>query len=367
MKITGKVHRTALVTIFLLTSGWGCATTPQKSDKPTTAWGPGQNLTQLLDLMKSTEGQRQVTPPATGTSTLPSPGDGGPGAFLKQMVALMEAPSAQRQVMIPVPGASASPSPVEPLRDEPVPSMDPLPAIPSALPATETPPLAASTGTGEGSPGAAPEAAAFKPKEREKIRGTVQPATPRVETAALTLRLSPPANSDSLRSRGEILSAEQPYRIGPEDVIKVDVWEEKNLTVEVSVRPDGGISLPLINYVQAAGLTPMELANDITMKLRAYYKAPQVTVIVTQINASKIYVTGNVRKPGYYPLRQEMTVLQGLSQAGGFTEFASPRSIKIIGAIGTNQEIRKVNFYRMIEEAGKGNYILKPGDTIVVP
>ena len=286
---------------------------------------------------------------------------------MKQMVALMEAPSAQRQVMIPVPEASASPSPVEPLRDEPVPAMDPLPAIPSALPATETPPLAASTGAGEGAPGAAPEAAAFKPKEREKIRGTVQPATPRVETAALTLRLSPPANSDSLRSRGEILSAEQPYRIGPEDVIKVDVWEEKNLTVEVSVRPDGGISLPLINYVQAAGLTPMELANDITMKLRAYYKAPQVTVIVTQINASKIYVTGNVRKPGYYPLRQEMTVLQGLSQAGGFTEFASPRSIKIIGAIGTNQEIRKVNFYRMIEEAGKGNYILKPGDTIVVP
>ena len=353
--------------IFLLASCWGCATTPQKSKNPVTEWGPGENLRQLVDLMKTPTAQHQVAVPAPGSSSPPSPGDGGPGAFLKQMIAQMQTPSEQRQVVNPAPMAAASPPPVEPLRVEPIPATDPLPAAPSALPPTETVKLAASTGTGEGAPDPRPEAQFAEPREKEQILGTDPPTPPRVEAAAFTLRLSPPDTSGSLRSRREILSSEQYYRLGPEDVIKVDVWGEKDLTVDVTVRPDGGISLPLIHFVQAAGLTPMELANVITTKLREYYKAPQVTVIVTEINASKIYVVGNVLKPGHYPLRQETTVLQALSHAGGLTTFASPRSIKIIRGAGPRQEIRKVNYYRMIEEAGEGNFILKPGDTIVVP
>jgi polysaccharide export outer membrane protein len=262
---------------------------------------------------------------------------------------------------------AARPSPAEPSREEAAAPTNSLPATPPAFPATQAPPLVAATGNGEGVKETGPEAVSSKPGEKEQIRGTEQPATPRVETAALTLRLSKPATSESLRSRGENVSAEQSYRLGPEDVIKVDVWQEKGLTVEVTVRPDGGISLPLISYVQAAGLTATELADVIAQKLREYIKEPHVAVIVTQVNASKIYVVGNVLKPGHYPLRTEMTVLQALSHAGGFTAFASPRGIKIIRGIGTGQEIRKVNYYRMIEETGEGNFLLKPGDTIVVP
>ena len=352
---------------FLLTTWCGCATTPKKSNSPVAEWGPGENLKHLVELMKSPAGQHLVAVPAKKASTPPPPKDGGPGAYLHQMIALMQTPAGQRQVVIPVPMVSVSPYPVEPVRDEPAPAMDPLPEIPSPLPATETAPLVLSTGTAEGASDAGPEAGGSGPTEKEPIQGTDQPLAPKVETAALTLRLSPPATSESLQSRRESLSSDQYYRLGPEDVIKVNVWEEKDLTVEVTVRPDGGISLPLINYVQAAGLTPMELANAIGNKLREYIKNPQVTVIVTQINSSKIYVVGNVLKPGNYPLLQEMTVLQALSHAGGFTSFASPRKIKIIRGIGTGQKARKVNFYRMIEEPGKGNYMLRSGDTIIVP
>jgi polysaccharide export outer membrane protein len=137
--------------------------------------------------------------------------------------------------------------------------------------------------------------------------------------------------------------------------------------MDVTVRPDGKISLPLINDVQAAGLTPVELAGAITERLRAYINEPQVNVIVTQLNAPKIFVIGNVLRPGNYPLRQAMTVLQALSHAGGFTTFASPRNIKLLRNTANGQEIRKINFYKMIGEDGEGNHLLKPGDTIVVP
>lgn len=156
------------------------------------------------------------------------------------------------------------------------------------------------------------------------------------------------------------------YRIGPEDVLHVSVWGNEELTLDVTVRPDGKVSIPLVQDVQAEGLTAAELSDVIHSRLTAYLKEPQVSVIVTQVNAPKIYVIGSVARPGPYPLRSDMSVLQALSLAGGFTQFASPKSIKLVRNNGGKQEVRRVNYYDMIDE-GEGNYLLRPGDTIVVP
>lgn len=157
------------------------------------------------------------------------------------------------------------------------------------------------------------------------------------------------------------------YRIGAEDVLHVSVWENKELTIDVVVRPDGKISVPLIQDVHSEGLTAAELADLLRSRLEAFIKDPQVSVIVTQVNSPKIYVVGNVGRPGAYPLRSDMSVLQALSIAGGFNPFASARNIRIVRGAGVRQEVRKINYNNLIGEKGEGNYILEPGDTIVVP
>lgn len=156
------------------------------------------------------------------------------------------------------------------------------------------------------------------------------------------------------------------YRIGPEDLIRVAVWENKELSVDVVVRPDGKISVPLIRDVQAEGLTAGELAAVIEQKFLAYIMGPSVSVMVLEVNASKFYVLGYVKTPGTFPLRGDISVLQALSLAGGFTDFASPRRIRLVRKSGNHQEVRVINYYDMIDE-GEGNYMLRPGDTIVVP
>ena len=157
------------------------------------------------------------------------------------------------------------------------------------------------------------------------------------------------------------------YRIGPEDSLRISVWENRDLTLDLVVRPDGKISMPLIQDVVAEGQTATELANTIHERLLTFVRDPQVSVIVLQVNAPKYFVIGNVTRPGPYLLRSETSVLQALSLAGGFTQFASPRSIKLIRNTAGKQEVRKVNYNNMIDEGGEGNYILQSGDTIVVP
>ncbi|RJP20364.1 MAG: hypothetical protein C4529_09585 [Deltaproteobacteria bacterium] len=157
------------------------------------------------------------------------------------------------------------------------------------------------------------------------------------------------------------------YRMGPEDVLRISVWENKDLTLDLVVRPDGKISMPLIQDVVAEGRTAVELANTIHDRLLTFIKEPQVSVIVLQVNAPKYFVIGNVLKPGTYSLRSETSVLQALALAGGFTQFASTRSIKLIRNDAGKQVVRKVNYNDMIDDAGEGNYLLKSGDTIVVP
>lgn len=158
------------------------------------------------------------------------------------------------------------------------------------------------------------------------------------------------------------------YKIGPQDVIRIDVWREDQLTRTVPVRPDGKITLPLLNDVQAAGLTPMELAGNLREELKKFITNPQVTVSVTEINSRRIYVNGEVNKSGAFQLLPHMTVLQALSGSGGFTAFARIKNIYVL----RNENGKSVRIPFNYKEAIKGknpeqNIELQPGDVVVVP
>ena len=158
------------------------------------------------------------------------------------------------------------------------------------------------------------------------------------------------------------------YVIGAEDVIDISVWKEPEITRTIPVRPDGRISLPLLNDVQAAGLTPMQLAAVITKRLKKYLADPQVTVIVTEINSQRYYIMGEVTRAGAYPLLPNMTVLQALSGAGGFTPYAKLSGIYLLRTVDGRQVKFPFNYKEVLK--GKNvdeNRVLKPGDTIIVP
>lgn len=158
------------------------------------------------------------------------------------------------------------------------------------------------------------------------------------------------------------------YVIGPEDVLDINIWKEPDVSRIVPVRPDGRISLPLINDVQAAGLSPQQLAALVTEKLRKYFNEPQVTVIVTAINSQRIFVVGEVIRAGAFPLIPGMTVLQALSSAGGFTTFADVKKIHVMRLRdGKNVEL-PFNYRDVLRgDNPEQNIKLEPGDTVVVP
>lgn len=158
------------------------------------------------------------------------------------------------------------------------------------------------------------------------------------------------------------------YKIGPQDVLRVDVWKEPEISRVVPVRPDGRITLPLLNDVQAAGLTPPELASVIAEGLKKYITNPQVTVGVTEINSRRVYVTGEVTKPGAFPLLPGMTVLQALTSSGGFTQFAKVKGIYVLRTEDGKQVKHPFNYKDVV--SGKHpelNIVLQPSDVIVVP
>src|SRR5438477_7412260 len=162
-------------------------------------------------------------------------------------------------------------------------------------------------------------------------------------------------------------AAGRTYVIGADDTLHIDVWKEPDLTVTLPVRPDGMISLPLLNDVQASGLTPMQLAASITEKLKKFVADPRVTVTVTQMNSQRVYVTGEVSHSGPMPLTPDMTVLQALSSAG-FTQFANTKGIYVLRNENGAQKKYPVNYKKLIKgEDSASNILLKPGDTIVVP
>jgi polysaccharide export outer membrane protein len=157
------------------------------------------------------------------------------------------------------------------------------------------------------------------------------------------------------------------YVIGPDDTLFISVWKEPDLTETLPVRADGMISLPLLNDVRAAGLTPMELSATITEKLKKYVDDPRVTVVVTQMNSQRVYVTGEVLHPGAMTLTPQMTVLQALASAG-FTQFANTKGIYVLRNENGSSKKYPVNYKKLIKgEDTAQNIMLKPGDTVVVP
>jgi len=182
------------------------------------------------------------------------------------------------------------------------------------------------------------------------------------------LRSSPSQSSPSQSSPRPPMSVAGPtYLIGADDLLLVSVWKEPDLTMTVPVRPDGNISLPLLSDVAAAGLSPRQLAASITEKLKKYVADPRVTVIVTQINSQKVYVTGEVLHTGAIQLLPNMTVLQALADAG-FTQFANTKGIYVLREESGQQQKIRVNYKRLVKgQAIDQNIILEPGDTIVVP
>jgi polysaccharide export outer membrane protein len=157
------------------------------------------------------------------------------------------------------------------------------------------------------------------------------------------------------------------YVIGADDTLHISVWKEPDLSETLPVRPDGKISMPLLNDVTAAGLTPLQLKDSITEKLKKYIADPRVTVVVTAMNSQRIFVSGEVQHTGAMALLPHMTILQALSHAG-FTQFANLKGIYLLRTSNGKQEKLPFNYKEVIKgNRPEQNIELKPGDTVVVP
>ncbi len=183
-----------------------------------------------------------------------------------------------------------------------------------------------------------------------------------------------PQNAETAKTRANVdigtagvAAAGSDYVIGPDDTLQISVWKEPDLSEILPVRPDGKISIPLVNDIRAAGMTPLQLKDSITEKLKTYISDPRVTVVVTAMNSQRVFVTDEVQRSGPIQLPPNMTVLQALSQTG-FTQFANLKAIYLLRTQDGRQEKLPFNY----KEVVKGNHpeqniALKPGDTLVVP
>ena len=206
---------------------------------------------------------------------------------------------------------------------------------------------------------AAVAAPAAQTAQNPPAAAQARPAAPPAPPQTVAAQVVPPAD----------------YVIGTDDVLIVMFRREKDMSAEVVVRPDGKITLPLLNDVQATGLTPDQLRETITEQAGRLVEEPSVTVMVKQINSRKVFITGQVARPGAYPFGTRMTVLQLIAMAGGLGEFAKGKDILILrenpamaGRPGAQPTTFKFNY----DEVQKGknlasNLELKPGDTVIVP
>jgi polysaccharide export outer membrane protein len=156
------------------------------------------------------------------------------------------------------------------------------------------------------------------------------------------------------------------YVIGAEDVLEIAFWKQKDYSAEVTVRPDGRITLPLIGELAVAGLTPAALADAVREKATDFLQDPVVTVVVKRVNSRKVFITGEVTRPGAYALSTPTTVLQLIAVAGGLTDFADRDRIVVIRG-GTTPETLTVNYKQLAKlQKLEQNITLRPGDTVVV-
>jgi polysaccharide export outer membrane protein len=179
-----------------------------------------------------------------------------------------------------------------------------------------------------------------------------QPATPTPAEIAAQAGVTPPSD----------------YVIGPDDVLIIIFWREKDLSSEVTVRPDGRISIPLLQDVEAAGLTPEQLQKKLLSLAQRFVEDANITVVVKQINSRRVYITGQVARPGPYLLTSPTTVVQLISMAGGLLEYADAKNIVIVRNEKNTPVSYRFNYREMTERKNlKQNILLKPGDTVLVP
>jgi polysaccharide export outer membrane protein len=215
----------------------------------------------------------------------------------------------------------------------------PTPATTEPAPAPATSAPAAPAPAAPGPVAAAPTAAA--------------PASPRV--------------APNVRSSSTVDMTKE-YLIGPEDVLDITVWKNcPDLCRTVPVRPDGKLSLPLVNDVQASGLTPMDLRQHLTDQLAEYIPSPEVSVIVREVHNFKVAVVGAVKMPGDYEIKSQATVLELIARAQGLTEFANRDKIVVLRQKGTKTERIKFNYRKVAEGDDEDNLYVRAGDIIVIP
>jgi polysaccharide export outer membrane protein len=186
--------------------------------------------------------------------------------------------------------------------------------------------------------------------------------------SAQILPAAPPRAEPVASANGKAMAVPPDYVIGPDDQLSVLFWRDKDLSADVTVRPDGKITLPLLNDLQAAGLRPDQLRQKVTDEAKRYVEDPQPTIVIRQINSRKVFITGQVAKPGPYPLTAPTTVLQLISMAGGLTEYAHNKRISIMRTENGRQSAYRFNYKDVASGKNmKQNLELKPGDTVVVP
>ena len=182
----------------------------------------------------------------------------------------------------------------------------------------------------------------------------------------MLLASSATAETDAAAVKQESVSVS--YQIGPGDVLKISVWKEEDMQLDVLVTPDGGITFPLAGEIKASGLTTKALSDVLVEKLKRYIPHPNVTVSVLKSVSNKVYVIGKVSRPGEFTATGYMDVLQALTMAGGLTPYADADDIKIIRRTETGSKVMEFDYDEVISgERLEMNIILKAGDTVVVP
>jgi len=216
--------------------------------------------------------------------------------------------------------------------------------------------------------GQAPKAAGSPASSASQNQSQPSAGTQQEAPTAKAAQATPPPKSTPPRGKKAEAPVDDAFVIGPDDVLAIDVWQEKELSERVDVRPDGKITMPLINEVQAAGLKPTELKEVLEKALAKYVTDPHVSVIVDQINSRFVYISGEVNKPGILPLVRSTTVLQALTLVGGPNQFANTKKIYVMRTVNGKTVKYPFDYKRALKEGpGKDDIVLQPGDTIVVP
>jgi polysaccharide biosynthesis/export protein len=194
------------------------------------------------------------------------------------------------------------------------------------------------------------------------------PSAPATQTPPAPSATAPPAAAAAAAPRPTDPVVPPGYVIGPDDLLSIVYWKDKDMSADAQVRPDGRIALPLINEVTAAGLTPEQLREKLVQESRKFMEDASITVVVRQINSRKAFITGEVNKPGPYPLTSPTTVMQLIAMAGGLRDYANSKKI-VIMRTENGRSISLPFNYREVTSGKKldQNVELKPGDTVVVP